>query len=199
MYFVVACRTTLLAMPEVQRSLQLLPLMEPTRCQAARCGGRCRGKVAPNSVARFCHYHLNNGGQHFSFPQTILTDKHYERMHLFNREWAARDEHSAHLMSRVNEMASADGQTFERFVRHDLAPSMEEVRRSSRNLVSARRHLGQCRLAQATIVDEREAMMTARIQTQSNIDRVLSYVAQAEAMLEQLRQSTQILEIAMYE
>ena len=150
-------------------------------------------------MARFCHYHLNNGGKHFSFPQTILTDKHYERMHLFNREWAARDEGSAHLLPRVNEMASASGQTFERFVRHDLAPSMEEVRRSTRNMVLARRHMGQCRLTQATTVDEREAMMRARIDAQRNIDRVLSDVARAEAMLEQLRRSTQILEIAMYE
>ena len=102
-------------------------------------------------------------------------------------------------MSRVNEMASAEGQMLERVVRHDLAPSMEEVRRSTRNMVLARRHMGQCRLTQATTVEEREAMMRARIEAQRNIDRVLSGVARAEAMLEQMRQSAQILEIAMYE
>ena len=110
MYCVEGRRTTLLAMSEVQRSVQLLPDLEPMRCKAARGRGRCRGKVASNSVAPFCHYHLNEGCQLFN-PRVngygmIMTDRIYERLHLLNHDRAAQDEHAAHSLSLVNEMAS---------------------------------------------------------------------------------------------
>ena len=50
LYFVQAREAALLAMPEVQGSLQTIPDRLPLRCRAARTKGRCRGTVAANSV-----------------------------------------------------------------------------------------------------------------------------------------------------